>query len=113
MTIPLPANTSPLWVLVVVFAAWRVTAFVCYEAGPFDLGTRLRRILASAGLARMVTCFHCTGVWVSLALTMAVFELRWVTLLLAAAVAGGVSVLERSLGGGGEGEMPGSTTEEN
>lgn len=111
MTIPLPANTSPLWVLLSVFAAWRVTAFVCYEAGPFDLGTRLRRVLAASGLARVVTCFHCVGAWVSLALTCSVFELRWLTLLLAAAVAGGVSALERSLGGGDEPRA--SPTEEN
>ena len=93
--------------MIVVLAAWRITAFICYEAGPFNIGTHLRRVLAMSGLAKMVTCFHCTGAWVSLALTMAVFGVRWLTMLLAVAMAGGVSVIERWLGGdreeGGEG----------
>lgn len=108
MQLPLPADSSSLWLLAVVLAAWRITAFVCYEAGPFDLGTRLRRALTVLGLARLVTCFHCTGVWVSLVLAFSAFELRWFTVLLAIAVAGAVSVLERWLGGG----TSGSTTEE-
>lgn len=108
MQLPLPPDASSLWLFAVVLAAWRITAFVCYEVGPFEMGTRLRRALAALTLARLVTCFHCVGVWVSLALTFALFEPHWRTLVLAIAVAGGVSVLERWLGGG----VFGSTTEE-
>ena len=46
-------------------AAWRVTAMVRYEAGPFDLFSWIRLALTKVGLQRLVTCFHCTGVWVS------------------------------------------------
>lgn len=109
MQLPLPADGSPLWWLAVVLAAWRITAFLCYEAGPFAVGVHLRQALVTVGLARLITCFHCLGVWVSLALTIAVFDLRWCTLLFAIGVAGATSILERWLGGGASG----STTGEN
>jgi hypothetical protein len=108
MQLPLPADSSFLWLIAVALSTWRITAFVCYEAGPLDVGSHLRRAIVSMGLGRLVTCFHCTSVWVSFTLTFAVFELHWRTLLIAMSVAGAVSVLERWLGG----EAFGSTTGE-
>jgi hypothetical protein len=109
MQLPLPIYTSSLWLLAVVLATWRITAFLCYEAGPFDVGSHLRRALVALGLAQLVTCFHCAGVWVSLILTFAVFELHWRTLLIAIAVAGATSVLERLLGGAAFGSTTGES----
>jgi hypothetical protein len=90
---------SPLWVALCVLAVWRLTALVCYDRGPFGALTLLRGAMARAGLHRVFTCFHCAAVWVALGLTGVAFGVRWRSLLIAIALAGGASVIERWLGG--------------
>lgn len=97
--VSLPADGSVVWLLLCALAAWRVTAAICYDAGPFDIFTRLRRVAAAAGLLRLVTCFHCTAVWSSAAIVVVVFQRRWLTFLVFLGVAGAVSIMERWLGG--------------
>lgn len=97
--LPLPASDSPVWLLLCAFAAWRLTALVCYAAGPFDLFTRMRRIAVAAGLYRLISCFQCTSVWVSAMVVAVVYERRWMTILVFLAVAGLVAAMERWLGG--------------
>ncbi len=103
--LPLLGSDSPVWLLLCVFAAWRVTALICYDAGPFDVLTRLRRVAVAAGLFRLITCFQCTSVWVSAAVVAVMYERRWTTILVFLAVAGAVSVVERWLGGGTGGPL--------
>lgn len=97
--LPLPADGSVVWLVLCGLASWRITGFICYDAGPFQVFTRLRRALARIGLARLIACFHCTAVWVSALVVGALFEIRWMTGLLVLAVAGAVSITERWLGG--------------
>lgn len=80
-------------------AAWRITAMLCYERGPGNLFSHLRRGLVRIGLHRLVTCFHCTATWVSAAIVATVFEWRWLSFLMALAIAGAVSITERWLTG--------------
>jgi hypothetical protein len=98
--VPLPSDLSVVWLVLCFLAAWRVTALIVYESGPFDLFTRLRRMAAAIGLARVIACFHCMALWVSLAIVSMVFEWRPRTLLVVLAVAGSASITERWLGGG-------------
>ena len=95
-----PPGDSLVWLVVAWLATWRLTALVCYERGPFEVLTRLRRLLAGWGAAGLVTCFHCLAVGMSLLVTGAIYRIRWPTLPLALAVAGAVSITERWLGGG-------------
>jgi hypothetical protein len=97
--VPLPTG-SAVWLIVCWLLVWRVTSLLCYESGPFEVLTRLRRILASAGLQRLVSCFHCAAIWVSLVFVGILFERRWSTLFLVVAVAGATSITERWLMGG-------------
>lgn len=99
--LPEPPAAAALWLVVCWLAVWRTTALVCYDSGPFDLLTRLRRGLAAAGLHRLVTCFHCTAIWVSLVVVVAVYGARWSSLLFVLALAGAASMTERWLGGAG------------
>ena len=94
-----PSSGSPLWFLICCLTAWRVTMLLCYEAGPFDLFSRLRVGLVRIGLHRLITCFHCTAVWVSAILVVIVYERRPSSALLALALAGAASLIERFLGG--------------
>jgi len=98
--LPLPPQESLVWVAVSWLCVWRLTALLVYDSGPFDLLTRVRAILAKAGLSRVFTCFHCTAVWVSFAVVGIMYKLHWRSLILAIAVAGAASITERFLGGG-------------
>lgn len=71
---------------------------VRYEAGPFDLFSWIRLGLTRIGLQRLVTCFHCTAVWVSAAMVLIVFERGVRSIVLILAVAGAASITERALG---------------
>lgn len=97
---PHPAPSSLIWLVLTWLIAWRVTTMVLYEAGPFDVFSWIRLVLARIGLRRLVTCFHCTGVWVSAAVVLVMFEIHVRSVALILAVAGAVSITERVQGGG-------------
>lgn len=88
-----------IWLLLSTLVVWRVTAFVCYEEGPFDIMVLLRRGLVRIGLGRLVGCFHCTAVWISLVTVAAVYHPAVTSIFLVLAVAGAASIVERSLTG--------------
>ena len=91
-------SSSVIWLALCWLAAWRVTAMVRYEAGPFDLFSWIRLGLTKVGLQRLVNCFHCTGVWVSTILVLVMFDLRTRSIILILAISGAVSITERALG---------------
>lgn len=109
--LPLPTVSSPVWLLLGALATWRITAFLCYESGPFEVMTRLRRIAAAAGLVRVVTCFHCMSVWVSILIISASFEWHWQTAIVMVAVSGAASIFERMLGGAVYGPIDGDASD--
>jgi hypothetical protein len=82
-----------------VLAAWRLTALIAYESGPFHVFAHVRRLLVRIRLAQLVTCFHCLALWMTAAVVLAVYELTPWTVLLWVAAAGAVSIIERWLGG--------------
>jgi hypothetical protein len=91
-------SSSLAWLVLCWLAAWRVTVMIRYEAGPFDSFSWIRLALARIGLQRLVTCFHCTGVWVSTMFVLIMFEVHARSIILILAVAGAVSITERALG---------------
>jgi hypothetical protein len=91
--------SEPLLFALSALAAWRVTALIAYESGPFRVVDRLRRLLVTLRLGQLVGCFHCLALWVSALVVLAVYEVTLWSLLLWAAVAGAVSIVERWLGG--------------
>jgi hypothetical protein len=91
--------SEPLLFVLSVLAVWRLTALVVYEEGPFRALERLRRVLVTLRLGRLIGCFHCLGIWLSAAVVLLVYDItRW-SVLLWLAVAGAVSIIERWLGG--------------
>ena len=93
-----PSPSPVMWLVLCWLIAWRVTAMVRYEAGPFDVFSWLRLGLARIGAQRLTTCFHCTAVWVSAVVVLIVFEWNARSVLLIVAVAGAASITERALG---------------
>jgi hypothetical protein len=94
----LPPPNSPVWLVIVAFAVWRLTAMLYYEEGPFGCFRILRGLAGRAGLVRLVTCFHCLAVWVSVAGVLALYGMHLWAVPLILAVAGFASITERALG---------------
>lgn len=81
----------------VILCVWRLTSLVCYEAGPFEIFSRLRRVFYTWRLGALVECFHCMSVWVAAGVVLAVYRPDWSSLVLVFAVSGGASLIERAL----------------
>ena len=86
-----------LWLIISVLSVWRLTNLFCFEAGPFDTMIKLRSVLYRLKLGNLIECFHCTALWISVFVTVAVYKLSITTVFLAFAMAGGASIIERSL----------------
>lgn len=91
--------TEPLLFVFSVFAAWRLTAMLVYESGPFYSFQNARKVLVTLRMGRLVGCFHCSAVWLSAGVVLAVYDISWWSILLWLAVAGAVSIVERWLTG--------------
>jgi hypothetical protein len=90
---------EPLIFVLSVLATWRITALVAYESGPFRSLESLRRLLVSLRLGRLVSCFHCLGLWIAAIVVLIVYRWEPSSVLVWFAVAGAVSIIERWLGG--------------
>lgn len=88
--------TSPFfWFLVCWLAVWRLTMLLCYEAGPFDIFSLIRVGFARLGLFRVIACFHCMSLWISVPVVLVVFKLHAYSILVVLGVAGAASLTER------------------
>src|SRR6188474_691298 len=85
------------WLAVSILVVWRVTTLICYEAGPFNLMTKLRRILYRIRLGSLIDCFHCTALWISIFVNFGLYKFSIAIVFLILAAAGGASIVERSL----------------
>ncbi len=52
--------------ILAVLAVWRITHLLSNEDGPFDIVFRLRRALGNSFFGRLIDCFYCLSIWVSL-----------------------------------------------
>lgn len=95
--IPAAYNDLWFWITISILASWRITTMICYEAGPFDLVSRLRMFLYKSRLGGLIDCFHCCAVWIAAIMTLSIFGLIREALFIIPAVAGGASIIERRL----------------
>jgi hypothetical protein len=51
-------------------AVWRLTYFFAEEDGPWDVIARFRARLGASILGRLMDCFYCVSLWVSLPLAV-------------------------------------------
>jgi hypothetical protein len=54
------------WLILGVLAVWRVTHLFQAEDGPWDIVVRIRRAVGTGFAGRLLDCFHCLSLWVSL-----------------------------------------------
>lgn len=86
-----------LWLIISILAVWRLTSFICFDAGPFGVMTKIRVLLYKLKLGKLIDCFHCAAVWISIVITFCVYSFSVAILFLIFAIAGGASVIEKSI----------------
>ncbi|MBV9774740.1 MAG: DUF1360 domain-containing protein [Gemmatimonadetes bacterium] len=78
-----------------VLACWRVSHLLAREDGPWDGVARVRAALGGGMLGRMMDCFYCLSVWVSVPLAFFVSPVPVERVVAWLAVSGGACLLER------------------
>jgi hypothetical protein len=51
---------------IVSLAIWRITHLLSKEDGPFDLIFRLRQLAGEGVWGKLMDCFYCLSIWISL-----------------------------------------------
>ncbi len=82
--------------LVAGLATWRVTHFLASEDGPADVMFRLRAWLGSSLLGKLMDCFGCLSIWVSVPFAFVVTRRLKDDVLIWLALSGGAFLLERA-----------------
>ena len=59
------------WIMA-VFATWRLSVLLAHDDGPWDSMVRFRSALGNGQLGRMLDCFRCVSLWVSMPLALVV-----------------------------------------
>ena len=54
------------WLLLGALSVWRVTHFLRYEDGPWQLAARLRKRAGESFWGELLDCFYCLSIWVAL-----------------------------------------------
>jgi hypothetical protein len=86
------------WLVLGVLAVWRVAHLFHAEDGPWDLFARLRRLAGSSLFGRLLDCFYCLSLWVSLPVAWLIGSTWLERALLWPALSAGAIVLERLTG---------------
>lgn len=88
---------GPIWRFVLsALAVWRITHLLAEEDGPWDLVVRLRRALGDGFWGRLMDCFYCLSLWISLAISFWLAS-GWVEILLHwQALSGAACLLEKA-----------------
>lgn len=88
-----------------VLALWRVTHLLAEEDGPWDLIVRLRRLLGETFLGRLMDCFYCLSLWLSLPVAIGLSN-NWIALLLQWQALSGAACLLEKITSGPQHEIP-------
>jgi hypothetical protein len=78
-----------------VLCVWRVTHLFQAEDGPWDVIVSIRRAAGDAFIGRLLDCFYCLSLWVSLPLAWAIGQTVAEQALLWPALSAGAILLER------------------
>ena len=65
---------TPLNLLVLALATWRLAYMLVKEPGPYQVFVSLRK---QAFLSNVLACIHCTSIWVAPALWIVTFTPIW------------------------------------
>jgi hypothetical protein len=87
------------WFVLAMLGVWRVTHLLQAEDGPWDALFKLRKFAGESFFGKLLDCFYCLSLWVSLPFAWAIGEGWKHRLLLWLALSGAAILLERASGG--------------
>jgi hypothetical protein len=94
---------DPVRLLVSGLAVWRITHLLAEEDGPWDVVVSLRQRIQSAWLGRMLDCFYCLSVWVTIPFAVWTANGWLESVILWPAISGAAILLERVTDRAGKG----------
>ncbi len=83
------------WLVVGILAVWRITHFFQAEDGPWEVVARLRKKAGKGFWGKLLDCFYCLSLWVSLPFAAVIGQSRLEQFLLWLAFSAGAILLER------------------
>ena len=78
-----------------ILCVWRITHLFQAEDGPWDVIVRIRRAAGDGFLSKLLDCFYCLSLWVSLPLAWLIGRGLLERALMWLAFSGGAILLER------------------
>ena len=82
------------WLAVGILCGWRITHLLNAEDGPWDILVRFRQWVGEGFWAKLLDCFYCLSVWISLPLAIMIGQDWTERLLLWPALSAGTILLE-------------------
>ena len=85
----------PVLFMILILATWRLTHLLAKEDGPFEVVFRMRKSLGDSLFGKLMDCFYCLSLWISVPFALYGGH-AWVDrLLLWLALSGAACLLER------------------
>jgi hypothetical protein len=79
-----------------VLCVWRITHLFQAEDGPWDVIVSMRRAAGDSFWGRLMDCFYCLSLWVSMPVAWAIGQTTAERILMWIAFSGGAILAERS-----------------
>jgi hypothetical protein len=79
-----------------VLCVWRITHLFQAEDGPWDVIVSIRRVAGDSFFGRLMDCFYCLSLWVSIPVAWAIGRTADERVLMWIAFSGGAILAERS-----------------
>ncbi len=79
-----------------VLCVWRITHLFQAEDGPWDVIASIRRAAGDSFLGRLMDCFYCLSLWVSIPVAWVIGRTTAERILMWIAFSGGAILAERS-----------------
>lgn len=85
-----------LYLVLSVFAVWRLTHLIGKEDGPFDIIFLLRKKAGNSVMGKLMDCFYCLSIWIALPFGIWLGQ-NWIEKILAwLALSGAAALLEQA-----------------
>jgi hypothetical protein len=81
--------------IVGILSVWRITHLLQAEDGPWDLMVRFRRAIGNGFFGKLMDCFACSSLWVSVPFAILLTKGWRFRFLLWLSFSGGAILLER------------------
>ena len=82
-------------ILLIVLFVWRLTHLISKEDGPFDLIYNLRTFVGDGFFGKLMDCFYCLSIWISLIPAIYIGHNLTEIIILCFAFSGGAIILEK------------------